>query len=85
MIRNNEPAPSALHDYLKSAWVRIGLVVFFLGSGPLLFIIAAAAVGLWPDPNPNPVGPGILCGLTFWPAIICVVIGVLRVRSRRAS
>ena len=84
MIRNNEPAPSVLGDYLKSVWVRIGLVIFFLGSGPLLFIIVAAAVGLWPDPNPNPVGPGILCGLTFWPAIICVVIGV-RVRSRRAS
>jgi len=42
-------------------------------------------LGLWPDPNPNPVGPGILFGLTFWPAIICIVVGVIRARARRAA
>jgi len=66
--------------YLKSTLVRVGLVMFLVGSGPLLFIIIAADVGLWPDPNPNPVGFGILAGLTFWPSLICIVIGVVRVR-----
>ena len=51
-----------------------------VGASPLLFIIIAAAVGLWPDPNPNPVGPGLLFFFTFWPAVICIVIGVIRVR-----
>jgi hypothetical protein len=74
-----------MRQYLKSMWVKVGLVLLVVGTGPLLIIIVAAAVGLWPDPNPNPVGPGLLCGLTLWPAIICIVVGVIRVRNRRAA
>jgi hypothetical protein len=66
--------------YLKSYWVRAGLIMLLVGSGPLFFIIGAAAMGLWPDPNPNPIGPGILCGVTLWPAIICILVGIVRVR-----
>jgi len=71
--------------YLQSRLVKIGLGLLVAGTGPLVFIIAAAALGLWPDPNPNPIGPGLLSFLTFWPAIICIVIGVIRVRSRNGS
>jgi len=52
-----------------------------VGTGPLLFIIVAAALGLWPDPNPNPIGPGLLFFFTLWPAVICIIIGVIRVRN----
>jgi hypothetical protein len=72
-----------MRAYLESPWVKVGLAMLVLGTGPLLFIIGAAAVGLWPDPNPNPVGPGMLYGLTLWPSIICIVVGVLRVRRQR--
>jgi hypothetical protein len=68
--------------YFQSAWVKVGLGLLVVGTGPLLVIIIAAAVGLWPDPNPNPIGPGLLCFFTFWPAIICIVVGVVRVRTR---
>ena len=64
---------------LRSVWVRVGLGLLIVGSGPLLFIIVAAAIGLWPDPNPNPIGPGLLFFFTFWPAVICIAIGVVRV------
>jgi hypothetical protein len=67
--------------YLRSNWIRVGLVLAVVGAGPLLFIIIAAAVGLWPDPNPNPVGPGLLFAFLFWPAVVCILIGVLRVRA----
>ena len=70
--------------YLKSYWVRAGLFILLVGSGPLFFIIAAAGWGCGPDPNPNPIGPGILCGITFWPAIISLLVGVVRVRRRGA-
>ena len=70
-------------EYLQSRMVRVGLGLLILGVGPLLFIIVAAAVGLWPDPNPNPIGPGFLAFLTFWPGVVCLVIGISRVRSRR--
>ena len=69
-------------SYLQSTWTRVGIGLLVVGAGPLLFIILAAAVGLWPDPNPNPVGPGLLFAVTFWPAVICIVIGVLRARHR---
>jgi hypothetical protein len=68
--------------YLQSRLVKIGLALLIFGTGPLVFIIAAAALGLWPDPNPNPIGPGLLSFLTFWPAVICIFVGVNRVRSR---
>jgi hypothetical protein len=56
--------------------VAAGLVIF--GWGPLLAIVVLAQLGLWPDPNPNPVGPGLLMFFTFWPAIICFAIATLR-------
>lgn len=70
-----------MRAYLKSPWTRVGLGLLIVGAAPLLFIIVAAAVGLWPDPNPNPIGPGLLFFVTFWPAILCIAIGVTRVRS----
>jgi len=76
---------SGMRFYLQSRLVKIGLGLLVAGTGPLVFIIAAAALGLWPDPNPNPIGPGLLSFLTFWPAIICIVIGVIRVRGRKGS
>jgi hypothetical protein len=71
-----------MREYLNSKLVAIGLVLLVVGSGPLLLSIVAAAVGLWPDPNPNPVGPGLLFFFTFWPAVICLIAGVVRVRRR---
>ena len=72
-----------MRAFLQSRWVRFGLGLLFVGAAPLLFIVVAAAVGLWPDPNPNPAGPGLLFALTFWPAVICIVIGVVRVRRQQ--
>jgi hypothetical protein len=75
-----------MRAYFQSRWVKIGVALLVLGSAPLLFIIVAAAVGLWPDPNPNPIGPGLLFFFTFWPAVICILIGIVRVyRGNRAA
>jgi len=67
--------------YLESRWVKVGIGLLLVGTGPLLFVIVAAAVDLWPDPNPNPIGPGLLFFFMFWPAVICIVIGVVRIRN----
>ena len=67
----------------------IGLALLVLGTGPLLAIGAAASLGLLSDPNPNPIGPGLLAFFTFWPAVILIVWGlvasVLRHRRARAG
>ena len=72
-----------MKEYLENRLVKIGLVLLVLGSGPLIGIIMLAKLGLLSDPNPNPVGPGILAGLTFWPAVICLGTGVFRVWRNR--
>ena len=74
-----------MREYLQSRLVQVGLGLLIFGVGPLLFIIVAAAVGLWPDPNPNPIGPGFLAFLTFWPGVITLGIGIARVRRGRGG
>jgi len=70
--------------YFRSRWAKIGLGLVLFGWGPLVAIILLAMLGLWPDPNPNPVGPGLLFFLTFWPAIICFIAAALPARSGQA-
>ena len=63
---------------------KIGIGLLVVGTGPLALIMAASAIGIG-DPNPNPIGPGILAFFTFWPGIICLVIGIvssIRVKDR---
>jgi hypothetical protein len=55
---------------------RIGLVVFLVGSGPLLLTIAASRLGLTKDPDPNPVMFGILAMFTFWPSVLMMAIAI---------
>ncbi len=65
----------------------IGLALLVLGTGPLLAIGIAATLGLLSDPNPNPIGPGLLAFFTFWPAVILIVWGLIAslMRYRRAA
>lgn len=55
-----------------------GVALFVLGTGPLIAIIIAAELGLTRDPNPNPIGPGLLAFVTFWPSIILMIVGVVK-------
>ena len=72
-----------MHDYLQNRWIQAGLALLVFGSGPLFVIILLAKLGLTSDPDPNPIFFGILAGLTFWPALAFLVIGVARVRRTR--
>jgi hypothetical protein len=59
----------------RNRWLKIGLALVIFGWGPLIGILLLAELGLWPDPNPNPIGPGLLFFVTFWPALLCLVFG----------
>lgn len=72
-----------MKDCLANRWFKIGLGLAVIGWGPLLAAVILAAVGLWPDPNPNPIGLGLLFFVTFWPAVVCMGIGVFQVRRQR--
>jgi hypothetical protein len=56
--------------------LKIGISTLILGSGPLLIILFLETLGII-DVS-NPVEPGILAFLTFWPSIILIIIGVVR-------
>ncbi len=72
-----------MRDHLANRWFRVGFWLAVLGWGPLGIIVVLAAVGLWPDPNPNPIGPGLLFFFTFWPAVALMGVGAFQVRRRR--
>jgi len=55
------------------ALVWIGISMMVVGTSPLLLVL-----WLSKDPNANPVGPGILSFLTFWPGLGLVISGVMR-------
>lgn len=64
---------------LSSRLVKSGLLLLLVGTGPLIAIIIAAELGLTRDPEPNPIGFGILAMLTFWPSVIMIAVGAFRV------
>jgi hypothetical protein len=55
----------------------IGLALLVIGTGPLLLVVVAAELGLTSDPNPNPIGLGLLTFFTFWPAVILIMWGLI--------
>ena len=61
----------------RDSWlIRMAVVLFLLGSGPLFFAVVAGK--LRGDTNPNPVGPGILCSLTLIPSLCILIFGVAK-------
>jgi len=68
--------------FWRSGYFIAGALVFVLGSGPLLTIIALAKLGFTKDPNPNPVGCGILAMFTFWPGLILMLVGFAKSAGR---
>lgn len=69
--------------FLSDKLFRIGAAVVIIGSAPLLTILLLAKVGLWSDPHPNPIGPGLLVFVTFWPGVILMAAGIFRSAIRR--
>ena len=78
-----EPPPKPKFRLSRVFW--IGSILFVLGSGPLLTVIVLASLGMTKDPNPNPVGFGLMAFLTFWPSVIMVIVGVVQSYTRYKS
>ncbi|MFN8007347.1 MAG: hypothetical protein U0V70_10045 [Terriglobia bacterium] len=72
-----------MREYLADRLVRIGLGILIIGSAPLFGIILLAKLGVWPDPNPNPIGPGLLFYFSLWPGAIILGLGIRRASARR--
>jgi len=66
---------SAREYYLRSSWIRAGFVIVVVSALPLTAIIIATSLGLTRDPNPNPIGFGLLFFLGGVVGSICCLIG----------
>ena len=56
--------------------IKIGVLLLVIGTSPLLIVILTDTLGIIDDPNP--VGFGIMFFITFWPAIILIIIGIIK-------
>lgn len=65
--------------------VKVGIGIFIIGSGPLLITMLLASLGLTSDPNPNPVGFGIMAFFTFWPSLILMIAGLVKTFKAKKS
>src|SRR5262245_9524331 len=72
------PAEITSRRSRSSKLILYGLVGLIFGTG--LLLLAVAVGHMRGDPNPNPVFAGILAGVTFWPSLICVGVGLFRRR-----
>jgi hypothetical protein len=83
----HRPAPHEMQRTKASnpvLWIGVNVLLF--GTGPLITICLAAAIGLTTDPNPHPVGLSLLALFTFWPGVGLILAGALRgVRRRRVA
>jgi hypothetical protein len=72
----NMPLSQQPPTFKLSKLFWIGIVILTVGSGPLLLTILFASLGFTRDPNPNPIGFGIMALLTFWPSIGLILAGL---------
>ncbi len=68
---------AARRRFLESWLVRVGLAVFVLCPLPLVGVIAASSLGLTSDPNPNPIGFGLLFAAGGVVATVLLTAGTL--------
>jgi hypothetical protein len=69
---------------VRPKWmIGSGAVLLCAGTGPLLVVGVMAGLGLTADPNPNPVGFGILALFTLFPALLLLVWGFVSWRSEK--
>ena len=63
--------------YWRCAWIQAGLLLILAAALPLVGIIVAAALRLTADPNPNPIGPGLLFFAGGIAGLALIVIGIV--------
>lgn len=72
----NEISTNSQRRFRMSRIFWIGGALLAAGISPLLLVIISADLGIG-DPNPNPIGFGMLAFVTFWPSIVLMVAGLI--------
>ena len=77
IVPEYDHTPPPKKPRVVSPLLWLGLAVLTVGVGPLLSVLVAARMGWTSDPNPNPVGAGILAFFTLWPGLILIIAGLI--------
>lgn len=71
---NTDKASLTFKGMFRSKLVRLGLIVWAVGCGPL---IAVGIIGVLNGTNPNPVGLGIMTMFAAPAGLFCIGLGAL--------
>lgn len=63
--------------------LKLGLGLLVAGTGPLVLFVLADMSGLISDPDPNPIGLGLLFFFTIWPAMGLIAFGLARLAAQK--
>lgn len=74
-----------MKSLFKNRYFLSGLILFVVGSGPLLVTLGLAGIGITDDPDPNPVWFGIMAMFTFWTGLILMVLGFITNRRDKSE
>jgi len=76
MPSDREESGKSRRRTLGMVLVLLGVLGLLVGTGPLVGVLVAAKMGWTADPNPNPIGFGILAFLSFWPSVLVLALGI---------
>ncbi len=65
-------APLSLRGLLRSTLIRMGLIIWAIGCGPLIAVVVMGALA---GTSPNPVGLGIITMFAAPAGLFCTVLG----------
>ena len=71
---------------MKTSWrkfhltLKIGIILLIVGTAPFLVVMTLDAIGLVRAGN-LVLGTGPLVGLTFYPAVILIIVGIFQTRK----
>jgi len=71
--------------YLRSPWFKAGVAIICLGALPLVIVGLLSWLGLLSDPNPNPIGLGLLFMAATALGCIAILIGIVLHSLRRSA
>lgn len=66
--------------FFKNKWTIVGLMLVVAGWGPFCVVLALRLMGRGPGMHLTALG--LLLFATFWPAVVCLILGFVQTWNR---
>ena len=88
-LRRRSGIGSALPTFrmrlFASRTLYFGIALLIFGAGPVLAIVVLSKFGVLSNPNPNPVGLGLLAVVSFYPSLALILAAILEAARPSSS